>query len=85
MAKMRTIQEDFFNRLCSNQISIAIYLKNGVRLTGYIDRFDQYTIILKANNNDREDLHQLVYKHAIATVVPFFDNNNRDRENNRER
>lgn len=52
----------------ANQVAMVIeggYLVNGIRLQGIIDEQDQYTLLLKNNN-----LRQLVYKHAITTILP---------------
>ena len=46
------------------KIPVSIYLVNGIKLQGQVDSFDQYVIILKNTVN------QMVYKHAISTIVP---------------
>jgi host factor-I protein len=64
MTKSQILQEPFLNALRKEKISVAIYLVNGIKLQGQIDSFDQYVIILKNTVN------QMVYKHAVSTIVP---------------
>ena len=64
MSKGQTLQEPFLNALRKEQIPVAIYLVNGIKLQGQIDSFDQFVIVLKNTVN------QMVYKHAISTIVP---------------
>jgi host factor-I protein len=64
MSKGQTLQEPFLNALRKEKIPVAIYLVNGIKLQGQIDSFDQFVIVLKNTVN------QMVYKHAISTIVP---------------
>jgi len=64
MAKGLSLQEPFLNMLRKDAIQVAIYLVNGIKLQGEIESFDQYVIILRSN------ISQMVYKHAISTIVP---------------
>ena len=64
MTKSQILQEPFLNALRKDKIPVSIYLVNGIKLQGQVDSFDQYVIILKNTVN------QMVYKHAISTVVP---------------
>lgn len=64
MAKGLSLQEPFLNMLRKDNTQVAIYLVNGIKLQGEIESFDQYVIILKSN------ISQMVYKHAISTIVP---------------
>ncbi|WP_438971339.1 RNA chaperone Hfq [Methylophaga sp.] len=64
MAKAQTLQDPFLNALRRENIPVAIYLVNGIKLQGQIDSFDQFVILLKNSVN------QMVYKHAISTIVP---------------
>ena len=64
MTKSQILQEPFLNALRKEKIPVAIYLVNGIKLQGQVDSFDQYVIILKNTVN------QMVYKHAISTIVP---------------
>jgi host factor-I protein len=64
MSKGQTLQEPFLNALRKEKVAVSIYLVNGIKLQGQIDSFDQFVIVLKNNVN------QMVYKHAISTIVP---------------
>jgi host factor-I protein len=64
MIKNQILQEPFLNTLRKEKIPVAIYLVNGIKLQGQVDSFDQYVIIL------RNTINQMVYKHAISTIVP---------------
>jgi host factor-I protein len=52
------------NALRRENVPVSIYLVNGIKLQGQIDSFDQFVILLKNSVN------QMVYKHAISTIVP---------------
>ena len=62
--KAQFLQEPFLNELRREQVPVSIYLVNGIKLQGTVDSFDQFVIVLKSTVN------QMVYKHAISTVVP---------------
>jgi len=64
MAKAQTLQDPFLNALRRENVPVSIYLMNGIKLQGQIDSFDQFVILLKNSVN------QMVYKHAISTIVP---------------
>ena len=64
MSKGQTLQEPFLNALRKEKIPVAIYLVNGIKLQGQVDSFDQFVVLLKNSVN------QMVYKHAISTIVP---------------
>ena len=64
MSKGQSLQDPFLNALRREKIPIAIYLVNGIKLQGQIESFDQFVILLKSQ------VSQMVYKHAISTVVP---------------
>ena len=64
IAKGQLLQDPFLNALRKEHIPVSIYLVNGIKLQGQIDSFDQYVILLK------NTVTQMVYKHAISTVVP---------------
>ena len=64
MAKGQSLQEPFLNALRKERIPVSIYLVNGIKLQGHIDSFDQFVVLLK------NTVSQMVYKHAISTVVP---------------
>lgn len=59
------LQDEFLNQLRKEHVAVSIYLMNGIKLQGNIDLFDQYSILLK------NTVTQLVYKHAISTIVPI--------------
>ena len=63
-AKSQALQDPFLNILRREHVSVSIYLVNGIKLQGHIESFDQYVILL------RSSVTQLVYKHAISTIVP---------------
>ncbi|HEX6828550.1 MAG TPA: RNA chaperone Hfq [Burkholderiales bacterium] len=62
--KGQLLQDPFLNILRKEHIPVSIYLVNGIKLQGQIDSFDQYVVLLK------NAVTQMVYKHAISTVVP---------------
>jgi host factor-I protein len=64
MAKGQTLQDPFLNILRKEKVPVSIYLVNGIKLQGQVDSFDQFVVLLKNSVN------QMVYKHAISTVVP---------------
>jgi host factor-I protein len=59
------IQEKYLNELIARKRSVSIYLVNGIRLIGYMKSFDKFCILLSNNSN-----YQLLYKHAVSTIVP---------------
>lgn len=63
-ARGHTLQDPFLNALRRQRVPVAIYLTNGIKLQGHVAAFDQYVILLKNNTK------QMVFKHAVATVVP---------------
>jgi host factor-I protein len=62
--KGQLLQDPFLNALRKEHIPVSIYLVNGIKLQGHIESFDQYVVLL------RNTVTQMVYKHAISTVVP---------------
>jgi host factor-I protein len=58
------LQDIFLNQMRKEKIPVTMYLVNGARLTGTIKGFDNFVILLKQENQ------QLVYKHAISTIIP---------------
>ena len=62
--KGQMLQDPFLNALRKEHVAVSIYLVNGIKLQGQVDSFDQYVILLK------NTVTQMVYKHAISTVVP---------------
>lgn len=64
MSKGQALQDPFLNALRREHIAVSIYLVNGIKLQGQIESFDQFVVLLK------NTVSQMVYKHAISTVVP---------------
>ena len=64
MAKVQSLQDPFLNALRKERVQVAIYLVNGIKLQGQIESFDQFVVLLK------NQVSQMVYKHAISTIVP---------------
>ena len=64
MSKGQTLQDPFLTVLRKERIPVSIYLVNGIKLQGQIESFDQFVILLK------NTVSQMVYKHAVSTVVP---------------
>lgn len=59
------LQDVFLNQCRKEKIMVTIYLTNGFQFKGQVKGFDNYIVIL-----DSEGKQQLVYKHAISTIVP---------------
>lgn len=64
MSKGQSLQDPFLNALRRERVPVAIYLVNGIKLQGTIESFDQFVVLL------RNTVSQMVYKHAISTIVP---------------
>ncbi len=64
MSKGQSLQEPFLNALRKEKVPVSIYLVNGIKLQGQVESFDQFVILL------RNSISQMVYKHAISTIVP---------------
>jgi host factor-I protein len=64
MSKSQSLQDPYLNVLRKERVPVSIYLVNGIKLQGQIDSFDQFVILLK------NTVSQMVYKHAISTIVP---------------
>jgi host factor-I protein len=62
--KGQLLQDPFLNALRKEHVPVSIYLVNGIKLQGQIESFDQYVVLL------RNTVTQMVYKHAISTIVP---------------
>lgn len=62
--KGQLLQDPFLNILRREHVPVSIYLVNGIKLQGQIESFDQYVVLL------RNTVTQMVYKHAISTIVP---------------
>ncbi|MEH6542722.1 MAG: RNA chaperone Hfq [Porticoccaceae bacterium] len=64
MSKGHNLQDPFLNVLRKERIPVSIFLVNGIKLQGQVESFDQFVVLLK------NTVSQMVYKHAISTVVP---------------
>ena len=64
MSKGHKLQDPYLNILRKERVPVSIYLVNGIKLQGQIESFDQFVVLLK------NTVSQMVYKHAISTVVP---------------
>jgi len=64
MSRISSLQDPFLNALRKEKINVSIYLVNGIKLQGIIEAFDQFAIVL------RNTVNQMVYKHAVSTIVP---------------
>ena len=63
--KTQNVQEVFLNYIRKNKTSVTVFLINGVKLQGIITWFDNFSVLLR-----RDGHTQLIYKHAISTVMP---------------
>ena len=64
MSKSQSLQDPFLNALRRERVPVSVYLVNGIKLQGTIESFDQFVVLL------RNTVSQMVYKHAISTIVP---------------
>ncbi len=64
MNKGHILQDPFLNVLRKERVPVSVFLINGIKLTGQVESFDQFVVLLKSS------VSQLVYKHAISTIVP---------------
>lgn len=64
MSNILNLQDPFLNELKKEKMQVSIFLVNGIKLHGVIDSFDDQVVMLK------NTLTQMIYKHAISTVVP---------------
>ena len=64
MSKGQNIQDPFLNAVRKERTPVSIFLVNGIKLQGTVDSFDQFVVMLKST------VSQMVYKHAISTIVP---------------
>ena len=65
MQKTQNLQDIFLNQLRKDRSSVTMFLMNGFQLHGVIKGFDGFTVVL-----DSDGKQQLIYKHAISTIVP---------------
>lgn len=65
MTEPNGLQDDFLNHIFKENLPVTLFLINGVKLQGYLTGFDRESVLLR-----REGHVQLVYKHALSTVMP---------------
>jgi host factor-I protein len=63
--KIQNVQDVFLNKIRKEKMSVTVFLVNGVKLQGVVTWFDNFSMLLR-----RESHVQLVYKHAISTIMP---------------
>ncbi len=63
--KQQNLQDAFLNHIRKSKIPVTVFLVNGVKLQGVITSFDNFCILLR-----RDGQSQLVYKHAVSTIMP---------------
>ena len=63
--KTQNVQDVFLNHIRKQKTPVTVFLINGVKLQGIVTWFDKFSVLLR-----RDGLTQLVYKHAISTVMP---------------
>ncbi|HMM14105.1 MAG: RNA chaperone Hfq [Parvibaculum sp.] len=63
--KTHNLQDTFLNHVRKNKTTLTIFLVNGVKLQGVVTWFDNFCVLLR-----RDGHSQLVYKHAISTIMP---------------
>lgn len=65
MTRIQNLQDIFLNQARTNKQQVTVFLVNGFQLRGTVTGFDSFTVVL-----DSEGKQQLIYKHAISTVIP---------------
>ena len=75
-----SLQDSFLNNIRKTKVSVTVFLINGVKLQGVITWFDNFCVLLR-----RDGQSQLVYKHAISTIMPsqpitLYDDNDENEE-----
>lgn len=78
--KLQNLQDTFLNTVRKSKTPLTIFLVNGVKLQGVITWYDNFCVLLR-----RDGMSQLVYKHAISTIMPaqpvqLFDDDDGQRE-----
>lgn len=66
LEKQNNLQDIFLNQLRKTKAPVTLFLVNGVKLQGIVTWFDNFSVLLRRDNHS-----QLVYKHAISTVMPI--------------
>ena len=60
------LQDLFLNNATKEKVPVTIFLMNGVKVKGHVKGFDSYIILLEGENKQQN----LIYKHAVSTIVP---------------
>jgi len=63
--KGQSLQDPYLNSLRKERSQVSVFLVNGIKLQGHIESYDQFVIVLRNG-----PINQMVYKHAVSTVVP---------------
>jgi len=63
-ARGQSLQDPFLNALRKERVPVSVFLVNGIKLQGQIESFDNFVVLLK------NSVSQMIYKHAISTIVP---------------
>ena len=64
MSDISKLQNDFLQDLCKESAPVSVFLVNGIKLHGIIEKFDDHVILLKGT------VVQMIFKHSVSTVVP---------------
>lgn len=65
MSSQASVQDEFLQALLKEKTPASVYLINGIRLSGQVASFDSYVVLLESVSG-----HQMIFKHAISTVMP---------------
>lgn len=77
--KIQNVQDVFLNKIRKEKMPVTVFLVNGVKLQGIVTWFDNFCLLLR-----RETHVQLIYKHAISTIMPGGPLNLNDEEKERD-
>lgn len=77
--KQQNLQDVFLNKIRKEKMTVTVFLMNGVKLQGIITWFDNFSMLMR-----REGQVQLVYKHAISTIMPGGPLDLQDESNNKD-
>ena len=75
--KQTSLQDNFLNMARKERMPVTVFLTNGFQIRGLVKAFDNYTVVL-----DSEGKQQLIYKHALSTIVPLHPLNFMESEEN---
>lgn len=66
MSKPINLQDHFLNQVRKDGMPVTIFLLNGYQIKGVVKGFDNFTVVMDSDNKQ-----QLIYKHAISTIIPY--------------